>query len=121
MTITFTEPTYSVWTLVTKIEEDNYQSSAANLGTSMAWALFACHNPHNHGEEALVRIHMQIPNLGTEFEPPHRQSLSQLQKGSLVLLHALQILALNMHLLLLANSRGYSQTMKWSPVGTYCT
>jgi hypothetical protein len=79
MTITFTEPTYSVWTLVTKIEEDNYQSPAANLGTSMAWALFACRNPHNHGEEALVRIHMQIPNLGTEFDQRARQAKPELE------------------------------------------
>jgi len=74
MTITFTEPTHSVWTLVTKTEEDNSQSPAGNIGTSIAWALFTCHNPHNHNEEALVRIYMQIPNSGTEFELPHQRA-----------------------------------------------
>jgi hypothetical protein len=74
MTVTFTEPTHSVWTLVTKTEEDNYQSPAGNIGASIAWALFTCHNPHNHDEEALVRIYMQIPNSGTEFELPHQRA-----------------------------------------------
>ena len=56
MTVAFTDPGHSEWTLLRKVEEGNYQSPYGSEGTSTAWALFTCRNPQNKDDEAVIRI-----------------------------------------------------------------
>jgi hypothetical protein len=75
MTVAFTDPVHSEWTLLRKVEEGNYQSPYGSEGTSTAWALFTCRNPQNKDDEAVIRIHMQVPISGTEFESSEKRAL----------------------------------------------
>lgn len=74
MEISFVEPRPSVWTLDEKIGEDHTQSDEreykATGDPSDAQATFSCQNVDNPGEIALMKICMQIPYLGSEFDLP---------------------------------------------------
>ncbi|KAL1965476.1 hypothetical protein VTN77DRAFT_5732 [Rasamsonia byssochlamydoides] len=67
------------WKLEEKIAENSYQLSASEANTfpeglSEAVATFACCNVHNEVEKAILKIRMQIPNRGTEFDPPRSRA-----------------------------------------------
>jgi hypothetical protein len=78
MNIHFDEPRPSTWTLTEKIKERYSQldesDSKAFESTSYAWALYACQNVDNLSEEALVKIYMQIPYMGSEFDLPEERA-----------------------------------------------
>ena len=73
MNVTFVEPRPSTWTLVRKVNEKYNQMGELDLEefddpVSDAWAMFTCQNADNPSEEARMRIYMQIPHEGSEFE-----------------------------------------------------
>jgi len=66
-------PEMSPWTLLTKIEEEAVQNFEEEEAMSSSCALFSCETPSNDSNsprKALMRIWMQIPFEGSEFEPP---------------------------------------------------
>ena len=74
----FAEPHPSTWTLTQKIKERYSQLDEIGTkylkSTSFAWAIFVCQNVDNPGEEALMKIHMQIPYEGSEFDLPQERA-----------------------------------------------
>jgi len=84
MSITFDRPGSTTWTLVRKLKEDYKQLNEEDYrqlgeGTaeaaSFAHALFLCQDTGNTNEQALMRIHVQIPYAGSEFELPDQRAL----------------------------------------------
>ena len=76
-------PEATPWTLLTKIEEDIEQSFEDEEATSFSRALFSCETPSNDSNpprKALMRIWMQIPFEGSEFEPPAIRALQASQE-----------------------------------------
>jgi hypothetical protein len=66
-------PETSPWTLLTRIEEEAVQNFEEDDSTPFSCALFSCETPSNDSNpsrKALMRIWMQIPFEGSEFEPP---------------------------------------------------
>ncbi|KKA24170.1 Uncharacterized protein T310_1822 [Rasamsonia emersonii CBS 393.64] len=69
----------SSWILEEKLLERNVQDNEASYrihqAASAAWAIYVCKNVDNPAQEAIMKIYMQIPYAGSEFDPPeHRQS-----------------------------------------------
>ncbi|KAJ9314530.1 hypothetical protein DTO271D3_5268 [Paecilomyces variotii] len=72
--VKFTGANPSTWTLVEKMserddqdDEDQYQEDPA---PSSAWALFQCRENNHSNNTAIMKIYMQIPYAGSEFELP---------------------------------------------------
>lgn len=63
----------SSWTLREKLTEHSYRLSKKNADeyetTPSAGATFKCQNLENPAQEALMKIHIQVPYSGTEFRP----------------------------------------------------
>ncbi|KAF4212251.1 hypothetical protein CNMCM6805_010452 [Aspergillus fumigatiaffinis] len=63
----------SSWTLREKLTEHSYRLSKKDADeyetTPSAGATFKCQNLENPAQEALMKIHIQVPYSGTEFRP----------------------------------------------------
>ncbi|GFF23971.1 hypothetical protein IFM58399_00488 [Aspergillus lentulus] len=63
----------SSWTLREKLTEHSYRLSKKDAdeyeATPSAGATFKCQNLENPAQEALMKIHIQVPYSGTEFRP----------------------------------------------------
>ncbi|GIK02221.1 hypothetical protein Aspvir_006270 [Aspergillus viridinutans] len=63
----------SSWTLREKLTEHSYRLSKKDADeyetTPSAGATFKCQNLENPAQEALMKIHIQVPYSGTEFHP----------------------------------------------------
>jgi hypothetical protein len=75
------------WKLLTKIEEEVEQNFEAvgeeEQYTSFSSALFSCETPSNDSNpsrKALMKIWMQIPFKGSEFEPPATRAVQASQE-----------------------------------------
>lgn len=73
--IDFELPTRSKWTIVKKISDHLVQLDQRDVddkvGISRAWALFLCQNDsrmENNDDPAFMRIYMQVPTKGTEYD-----------------------------------------------------
>ena len=78
-------PETSPWKLLTKIEEHVEQNFEDEEATSFSRALFSCETPSNDSNpsrKALMRIWMQIPFEGSEFEPPATRAFASESRAS---------------------------------------
>ncbi|OXV08266.1 hypothetical protein Egran_03972 [Elaphomyces granulatus] len=96
MNITFDKPRSATWTLVKKLNEEYRQLADFDntQATSFAHALFLCRDAANTNEQALMRIHVQIPRAGSEFELPEeraRQASEEVNWLNKSELHALEL------------------------------
>lgn len=72
--MSFDDPSPTTWTIVKKISEHSTQLDRTDVenkkGVSYACALFLCHDDlrKENTEEAFMRIYMQVPIKGTEFD-----------------------------------------------------
>jgi hypothetical protein len=76
-------PETSPWKLLTKIEEHVEQNFEEDEAASYSRALFSCETPSNDSNpscKALMRIWMQIPFEGSEFEPPATRAVQASQE-----------------------------------------
>ncbi|KAI9038133.1 uncharacterized protein KD926_011267 [Aspergillus affinis] len=70
--ITFDTPAPTTWVLAEKVKEDvnqlTHDGFLSGVGASYAIASFNCSNRDNPAQQALMRVYMQIPSKGTEFD-----------------------------------------------------
>jgi hypothetical protein len=82
--ISFDSPTPSKWTVIEKLSEayDQLTEKDAKDGFrgSYSQAKLLCRNVANPAKEAFMRIYMQIPDQGTEFDPPEDRAQQALSR-----------------------------------------
>ena len=75
--IIFEKPEHTEWTVIAKLSQRNSQKEEvdiqAGLGPSYALATFRVRSDLD-GQEAYMRVYLQVPNKGTEFFPPEERA-----------------------------------------------
>lgn len=75
--ITFEKPEHTEWTIIAKLSQRNSQNEEvdiqAGFGPSYACATFLVRSELD-GQEAYMRVYLQVPNKGTEFFPPDERA-----------------------------------------------
>ena len=70
--IDFEFPHNSSWTLLEKVKEKHILADKEEFDTMgarpCAWALFVCQNVNEPSRRALMKVYMQIPYTGSEFQ-----------------------------------------------------
>ena len=76
--IIISEPTPSTWVIDEKLSEhvDQYTERDVQygLGPSYTNAKFSCRNVANPAERGFMRIYLQIPDAGSELDPPSERA-----------------------------------------------
>ncbi|KAL2216427.1 hypothetical protein M432DRAFT_61931 [Thermoascus aurantiacus ATCC 26904] len=84
--ISFTEPHQSTWRLDEKVREKYVQEDEQAFKKikyiSQAWAVFLCTNVQHPDVKGVMKIHMQIPYNGSEYDPPALRSEQATEKLS---------------------------------------
>lgn len=75
--ITFEQPEHTEWTIIAKLSQRNSQKEEvdiqAGLGPSYAFSTFLVRSDLD-GQDAYMRVYLQVPNKGTEFFPPDERA-----------------------------------------------
>ncbi|PLB53943.1 hypothetical protein P170DRAFT_469422 [Aspergillus steynii IBT 23096] len=74
--ITFADQSPSTWIITQKLKEKSIQQSTDEPEhlPSFAVASFICRNRNNPAQEAMMKIWLQLPRIGTEYSSPEERA-----------------------------------------------